>query len=88
MSSERKRGFASLSMERRREIAAMGGKAVKAENRQFSKNREMAAASGRKGGQAVSPETRSFSKDRELASAAGRKGGYARGHAKRTTTTE
>lgn len=78
MAKTKKRGFAALSLEKRREIAAMGGKAVKAENRVFSRDKDLASASGRKGGLAVSPESRSFSTDRALASAAGRKGGNAK----------
>lgn len=46
------RGFASLSPERRREIAARGGAAVKPENRSFSQDRALAAGAGSKGGAA------------------------------------
>jgi uncharacterized protein len=45
-----KRGFASMSPERQREIASMGGKSVAAENRAFSKQRDLAYEAGRKGG--------------------------------------
>jgi uncharacterized protein len=45
-----KRGFASMSPERRREIARMGGKSVPAESRAFSKQRDLAYKAGRKGG--------------------------------------
>lgn len=45
------RGFASLSPERRREIAAKGGGSVPAEKRSFSQNRTLAAEAGRKGGE-------------------------------------
>lgn len=44
-----KRGFASMSPERRKEIAAMGGKAVKPENRFYSQDKQEARAAGRKG---------------------------------------
>lgn len=44
------RGFASLSPERRREIAAKGGASVAAENRSFSKDRTLAAEAGSLGG--------------------------------------
>lgn len=44
------RGFACLSPERRREIAARGGANVPPDKRSFSKNRELASESGRKGG--------------------------------------
>jgi uncharacterized protein len=45
-----KRGFASMSAERQREIASMGGKSVPAQNRAFSKQRDLAYEAGRKGG--------------------------------------
>jgi general stress protein YciG len=48
--STSRRGFASLSPEKRREIASMGGKSVPAEKRSFSQNRDLAAEAGRKGG--------------------------------------
>lgn len=44
------RGFASLSQERRSEIAAMGGKAVPADKRSFSQSRELAQSAGSVGG--------------------------------------
>lgn len=78
-----KQGFASMSEERRREIAAMGGRAVKPENRGFSRDPELAAKAGRKGGQSTAPEKRSFSMDREFASRAGRKGGLVPREARR-----
>lgn len=71
-----KRGFASMSPEKRREIASMGGKSVPAAKRAFS-NPEVASAAGKKGGKAVAPEDRSFSRDPTLASKAGAKGGAA-----------
>lgn len=46
------RGFAKLSPERRREIAAMGGKSVEPQERAFSKDRTLAARAGRVGGEA------------------------------------
>lgn len=70
-----RRGFASLTKERMRQIATMGGKAVPAGKRSFSQNRKLAVESGRKGGKAVKAKNRSFSQDRELASRAGTKGG-------------
>src|SRR5262249_10758950 len=69
------RGFASMSPERQREIARMGGKSVPGAKRSFSQNRHLAAAAGRKGGQRVPGTKRSFSQNRELAAEAGRKGG-------------
>ena len=45
-----KRGFASMSPERVREIAAKGGKSVPKEKRSFSRDKELAISSGKKGG--------------------------------------
>lgn len=50
--SVRKKGFAALTPERVREIAAMGGAAVKAEDRAFSRDPELAKRAGAKGGAA------------------------------------
>jgi general stress protein YciG len=72
------KGFRKVSAERRREIARMGGKAVKTENRSFSRDPELARKAGAKGGRGVNPEQRSFSQNRTLARAAGRKGGLSR----------
>lgn len=74
--STSKKGFASMDPEKRRAIAAMGGRATKPENRSFSKNRELAAEAGRKGGKAVPAASRTFSNVR-IAKEAGRKGGSA-----------
>lgn len=52
-----KRGFAAMSLEKRREIASKGGQAVKPENRAFAKDKDLAAEAGRKGG-AQSPGKR------------------------------
>ena len=46
----KRRGFGSMSPERRKELATKGGKAIKPENRAFSRDRELAAKAGRKGG--------------------------------------
>jgi general stress protein YciG len=48
--STSKRGFASISVEKRREIASKGGRSVPAEKRSFSQNRNLATEAGRKGG--------------------------------------
>jgi uncharacterized protein len=72
-----KRGFASMSIEKRRAIAAKGGKAVPAEKRSFSLNHDLAAAAGHKGGRIVDPKNRTFSRDPALASTAGAKGSAA-----------
>jgi general stress protein YciG len=72
-----RRGFAAMTPEKQREIARMGGRSLKPEQRSFSQNRDLAQAAGRKGGLGVKPEQRSFSQNRDLAQAAGRKGGAA-----------
>ncbi|AYV48563.1 stress-induced protein [Caulobacter flavus] len=48
--STSKRGFAAMSPEKRRQIAAKGGAAVPPEKRSFSQNRDLAASAGRAGG--------------------------------------
>lgn len=79
-----KKGFATMSPERQREIASMGGKAVKPAQRSFSLDRKLAASAGRKGGANVPGSKRSFFQDRELARAAGSAGGSAVPDAKRS----
>lgn len=66
----RPRGFATLSEQRKREIAAMGGRASHERGTAHTFDTEQARAAGRKGGLAHSREHM-----REL----GRKGGKARG---------
>jgi general stress protein YciG len=61
-----------MDPEKRRLIAAKGGKAVKAESRSFSKDRNLAKLAGQKGGRSVSAEKRSFALDRALAVRAGK----------------
>jgi uncharacterized protein len=73
-----KRGFASMSPERQREIASKGGRSVDPANRSFSQSRDLAAAAGRKGGSSVDPKKRSFSINAELAATAGKMGGRAK----------
>jgi len=46
------RGFAAMSPAKRKEIARKGGASVPAEKRSFSKDKDLAAAAGRKGGEA------------------------------------
>ncbi len=43
-------GFATMTPERRKEIAAMGGRAMKAGNRTFSRDPDFAKEAGRQGG--------------------------------------
>lgn len=45
-----RRGFASMTPERRKEIASMGGKSVAPENRSFAKSRDLARSAGKSGG--------------------------------------
>jgi general stress protein YciG len=71
------RGFAAMSQEQRRIIATKGGKAVKAEDRGFARDRAFAAEAGRKGGLSPKNKTRTFSVDKPSAAEAGRKGGLA-----------
>ena len=70
-----RKGLASLSPEKRRLIASMGGKSVPKEKRTFSRNRAVASAAGKKGGRTTRPETRTFAVYPELAAIAGRIGG-------------
>ena len=75
--NKHKRGFASMSPERRREIARLGGKAVPPEKRSFSKDRQLATCAGSIGGSNIPDKKRSFKRDPELASRAGKLGGLA-----------
>ena len=45
------RGFAAMSLEKRRAIARKGGASVPSEKRSFAKNRDLAVEAGRKGGE-------------------------------------
>ena len=46
----KKRGFGGMSPEKRKMISALGGRAVRPENRAFSKNKDLARSAGKKGG--------------------------------------
>ena len=46
------RGFASMTAERRKEIARLGGKSVPRDSRSFARDPDLAATAGRKGGEA------------------------------------
>lgn len=48
-----RRGFASMTPERRKEIASMGGKSVAPANRAFSKNIDLARSAGKQGGKSL-----------------------------------
>lgn len=56
-----RRGFASMSPEKRSAIAALGGKAVPSDRRSFSQDRDLARTAGTKGGESSrrspAPET-------------------------------
>jgi general stress protein YciG len=75
---KRKRGLAALSPERRKAIAAMGGRAVPPEKRAFSQDHQFAAKAGRKGGKLAKPENRFFSRFPEKAVEAGQTSAEAR----------
>jgi general stress protein YciG len=66
------RGFATMDMERQREIASKGGKAAHAKGRAHEFSPEEARIAGHKGGEVVS-------RNREHMAAIGRAGGHARG---------
>jgi general stress protein YciG len=53
-----KRGFGSMSPEKKREIASKGGKSVPSGKRSFSQNRDLASEAGRKGGLKSRPVSR------------------------------
>ncbi len=52
MVPEKKRGFASMTPERVRELAAKGGKSAHAQGKAYQWNKEQAAKAGSKGGKA------------------------------------
>jgi general stress protein YciG len=66
------RGFASMDMDKQREIASKGGKAAHAQGRAHEFSPEEARSAGHKGGEVVS-------RNREHMAAIGRAGGQARG---------
>ena len=53
------RGFASMTLERRKEVAALGGRSCPRHKRAFAVNRDLAAAAGRKSkrGKVIKKET-------------------------------
>ena len=57
--SSGRRGFASMSPEKQREIASKGGKSVPSDKRSFSQNRDLAAQAGRRGGKVSRPGSHS-----------------------------
>jgi len=53
-----RRGFAAMSPEKRRAIAAKGGANVPPDKRSFSRSAALAAAAGRKGGEVTGVQRR------------------------------
>src|SRR5271166_1678551 len=72
------RGFASMDLERQREIARKGGKAAHAQGRAHEFTADEARVAGRLGGERVS-------RDREHMATIGRAGGRARGRLRAAT---
>ena len=73
-----RRGFASMSPEKQREIASKGGRAAHQKGTAHEWTSDEARNAGRKGGQAVS-------RNREHMAMIGRRGGEARGHSRSRT---
>lgn len=63
--------MAAHSAERRREVAALGGKAVPREKRGFAQNRELAREAGRKGGRTPRSTVKSGLTEQEISQVAG-----------------
>lgn len=68
---KQQKGFATMTPEQKKEIAAAGGRAAHAKGKAHKFDAVTAKAAGQKGGQSVS-------KDREHMAAIGQKGGHAR----------
>lgn len=75
MSEPKKRGFASMSIEKRKWISSQGGKASQANGTAHRFTREEAIEAGRKGGTAASESGLAHRWTSEEAREAGRKGG-------------
>jgi uncharacterized protein len=71
----KKRGFASMDVNRQREIASKGGRAAHQKGTAHEFTTEEARAAGRKGGQAAHSRGTAHRFTSEEARAAGRKGG-------------
>lgn len=63
--ARRPQGFAAISPERQREIASMGGKSVKPEQRAYSRDRDLAVRSGQLGAPAAAEVKRERRRRRE-----------------------
>jgi hypothetical protein len=70
VAKKRSRGFASMNVEKQRQIASLGGKAAHCKGTAHEFDRKEAQEAGRKGGQSVS-------RDRDHMASIGRKGGEA-----------
>jgi general stress protein YciG len=68
-----KRGFASMSPEKRIAIARKGGQSVPNEKRSFSLSAKLAKEAGAKGGKNVAPDKRAYALDNDLALQAAQK---------------
>ncbi len=79
MPDKSKRGFGSMDINKRREIASKGGKAAHAKGSAHRFTPEEAREAGRKGGQAAHQKGTAHEFTPEEASFAGRKGGRAAG---------
>jgi general stress protein YciG len=77
MADKSKRGFGSMDINKRREIASKGGKAAHAKGSAHRFTPEEAREAGRKGGQAAHQKGTAHEFTPEEASFAGRKGGKA-----------
>jgi general stress protein YciG len=60
MAKKKPKGFAAISAERRREIAAMGGKAAQRKGTAHKWDHDQAVAAGRKGGKAAQASGKAF----------------------------
>lgn len=80
MADKSKRGFGSMDINKRREIASKGGKAAHAKGSAHRFTPEEAREAGRKGGQAAHQKGTAHEFTPEEASFAGRKGGKASGN--------
>jgi general stress protein YciG len=56
--TKKKRGFAAMDPEKRKELARKGGQSVPKEKRYFSTNKDAAASNGARGGRRAQTERR------------------------------
>lgn len=84
MAEKGRRGFASMDLQKQREIASKGGRAAHEKGTAHEFDSSEAKAAGRKGGRVAHERGTAHEFTSQEARAAGRKGGQARG--KLTTT--